>query len=646
MRSLVGIGSLVITLLLFVILFNRKKKNSLYDNFFDDAEIIKDFEEAPIPSAVPAPLMDAQQDSGNKETECEQGGYMAFTFPNPTPNPITVNIISPSQYYQSIQAYYDSQASSTTNYSVGGNLSATQQANGLYYGMDRNLSTVRIFNPTTGVSVSNVSLAPNQLNIVGGGHGEEAIIVNNLLIIPGFRYVSVIDVNPISGTYNQLMASVDCGAGSRLNNCAVFGSFVYVSYHNGSLSGFRKISLSSLTLITTNQVVSTCTANPTFPNYKLGQTSSQYLYIMDNVNAICNVWDTSTDTLVTASVISNATTGQPCIAVNEIYIPQASNIDVFNTGSNSVTDTITTSITCTFALFNGSDTVYLSGSSTGITPIQVSTNTLLPIVTTGFISNVTIISNNLLYASDSQLLSTSDIALIDTNENSSTYDTVTATITNTLASLNNPIIISGPPVSVLFTSFNQASVTNTVVGVSTSALTDQIVVNLNNMENMQANPGMICGIFYRSLTVAQMSNVFSLDYNNALGETNTYKLIPITYKDTMSMLNQIYVSKFFQPIIINNNLNLYHVINPGENVYIKIYVKNYISNVEMLKTGEIGISKTEDSSVFKGGDTEEENDQDEEGWMTIDEVEAGEWDVIHIQCDGETTEDETEEQAV
>jgi hypothetical protein len=60
----------------------------------------------------------------------------------------------------------------------------------------------------------------------------------------------------------------------------------------------------------------------------------------------------------------------------------------------------------------------------------------------------------------------------------------------------------------------------------------------------------------------------------------------------------------------------------------------------MLKTGSIGVSETKNTSVMKGED--ENKEEDDEGWMSVEEVEAGEWDVIHIQCP-EDTEDKEEE---
>ena len=162
------------------------------------------------------------------------------------------------------------------------------------------------------------------------------------------------------------------------------------------------------------------------------------------------------------------------------------------------------------------------------------------------------------------------------------------------------------------------------------------------MANMQQNPGEICGIFYRSLTVAQMSNILSVDFNEATGEKATYKLVPITYKDAMSMLNQIYISKFYKPIVINNTINLHHVINPGENVYIKIYVRNYVANTTLLETGKIEASETGTGigAIYNADkeyaevldDQEKEAEQD---WMTVEEVESGQWGAIHIQCEEE-----------
>ncbi len=642
-----GVGYIfaVVAGLLLIFLFKRRRNEGMYDNFFSDAEIIRDYEEPPEPTAVPAALMPSQVDDGNKNTECEQGGYMAFTFPNPTANPITLNIVNPSEYYQSLIDFYASQSGVANDYTVGGSLTATLEANGLYYCMDRGSSAVKIFNPVSGSLVSNIPLAPNLINVLDANNGESSIISGNLLIIPGLRYVTFIDIDPNSGTYNQVIANTDCGAGWKLNTCSIFGGFVYVMALNGALSGYKKIDLSTFINTISNQFPSVCTANPAFPNSKFGQTSAQYLYLFDNVLSSCRVYDTFTDTPIGTFTLSGPTTGQPCIAGTDIYVPQANNVDIFDTGSNSVTGSIPITFTALFSLFNGNDTIYLSGV-TGITALQVSTSTIINTIATGFLSEVIIISNNLLYASNS--LGVSNIAIIDTDENSATYNTITSTISGTTTALNNPIAITTPSLNVLFTSVGGSTVT-TISTVTTNVLNSQIGVNLSNMANMQANPGMICGIFYRCLTVAQMNNVLSIDYQEVTGNGNTYKLIPITYKDTMSVLNQIYVSKFFKPIIINNNLNLYHVINPGENVYLKIYVKNYVSNVELLKTGKIGVSETKNTSVFKGGygmneEDESEGDDDDEGWMTVDEVEAGEWNVIHIQCPEEDDENEDESQ--
>ncbi len=651
MKNFTGIVVVIIGLLLFVILSRKKKKQSMYDNFFSDAEIVKDFEEAAIPTAVPAAMMDAQEDSGNKGTECEEGGYMSFTFPNPTPNPITLNIVDPQQYYQTLNSFYSSQINTSTTYNIGGILTSSLYINNLIYGLDRTSGAgqVRVFDPETNVSVVNISILPNEIDIVGA-NGNNSIVYNNLLIVPGFRYASIIDVNPSSVTYNQLIANVDCGVGNVLNTCSVFGSFVYVTC-SGTQKGLKKISLSTFLVVSTFNGAA-ADISSSFPNFAISQTTNRFIYLFEKTTTTFIVYDTLTDTISSTGAMTVQNSLQPCLVGTDLYIPQNNNIDIFSTISNSVTDNITvTGKSILEIVFNSENTIYCTTNASSVEAIDINSNTIITSISTAaFIStgaDSMIISAGILYVGGSSFNGT--FISIDTNESDITYNTITSHISTGLSSpLIHPIIVlNGSKTNIYFTSLNNHFITNSLVANNVTVITDQISINLNNMHNMQANPGMICGIFYRSLTVAQMSNVFSIDFNNALGVLNSYKLIPITYKDTMSMLNQIYVSQFHQPLIINNNLNLYHVINPGENVYVKIYVKNYVSNVDLLNTGEINVSETKDSSVFKGGDTEQEESEedqesqdDEEGWMTVEEVEAGEWDIIHIQCEEESEDKE------
>ncbi len=641
-----GVVIVIVTLLLlFVILFKRKKQ-SLHDNFFSDAEIVKDFDEAPVPTAVPNSMMNAQVDSGTGNTECEQGGYMAFTFPNPTPNPITLNIVDPQQYYQQLNDYYSSAGNQTSSYSLGANLSTALIANGYIYSV-HSLSSgfsskVSVFDPVTNLNILDIPLLRDSDAV----SAADTIIYNQLLIIPGSSIaiaseLSIIDVNPNSPTYNQLLTNVLLGVSIVSSSIAVFGNNIYVVFNGGAGHGLKKIDLTTFTVTTINLTPSSVTC--IYPNYRRGQTSDQYIYLFQAGPAGFVVFDTVTDTIVTGGAIAGGALSATSVN-NNLYVGQNNGgIAILNMGSNTVTSIIPTGVDDIEAsVYNGYNTLYAASGTDSVIAINTVSNTVVATIdVSAYItlgSNSFLLTGTSLYAGGTN--TSGIIVQINTDESSATWNTISSTISTGIASpLQLPIVAIGDDnFNVYFVASASGSLTNTLVTYPVNVLTDQIGINLNNMANMQANPGMICGIFYRSLTVAQMSNVFSIDYNNAFGETSTYKLVPFTYKDTMSVLNQIYVSKFYQPIIINNNLNLYHVINPGENVYIKIYVKEYISNVEMLKTGNISVSTTNSTSIHNQGDVDQEDDEDEEqqedeDWMTIEEVENEEWAAIHIECE-------------
>lgn len=636
------IAGIVGLLLLLFVLFRRKKVGGEFDTFFSDAEVVNNLEEHIEPSAVPASLMPSQVDSGNGDTECEQSGYMSFTFPNPTPFPITLDIVNPQNYYQTLSNYTASQLNSNVNYNLGTvSIRASLYANGLLYGIDRSAtSTIAVFNPSTNSLVTSIPISPNTLSIVGGD-GVNSVIYNNLLIVPGFRYVTIIDVNPLSGTYNQIIATIDCGAGNILNTISIFGTTAYITT-SGTINGLKKIDLTSFSVIGAFGIAASG-INSCFPNYAFSQSTSRYIYLFETSTTFI-VFDTFTDTTLASGLMSVASGGQPVLVGVNLYVPQNANIDIFSTVSNSVTGSIPIlGKSILQVIFNGANTLYATSNASSIEAVNVNTNTLITsISTSAYIStgnNSMIINAGVLYVGGSNAAGT--IITIDTNESDPAYNTITGSINTTLNQpLGRPILASsGVTANVYFTAINSHFISNTLIVVPSTPLTSQVQINLNNMANMQQNPGEICGIFYRSLTVAQMSNVFQVNWTDVNGAQDNYKLIPITYKDTMSMLNQIYVSKFFRPIVVDNTLNFYHVINPGENVYIKIYVRTYVSNITLLETGEIKPSETGtgEGAIYNpdkeyADELQQEEEDKEADWMDVEEVEAGTWGNVHINC--------------
>jgi len=619
-KKAIWIAVIILALLLFFML-KKKRRNidDTFDAFFSDAEIINDFDEPDLQTPLPPSELAEQTDTGNGNTKCEQGGYMAFNFPNPTPNPITLNIVNPQEYYQTLNSYYASQVNTNTNYNIGSNAVAMQSANNLLYFIGSMLpSMVIVFDPENNSVVANIDISPNEST--AGAVGQNSIIYGNYLIIAMKEYVTFVDINKSSPTYNQVAANIFVSALARMNNLAIFGDYLYVTCNVG-LKGLAKINLNTLSLVSTF-VLSTDNLSSMFPNYRFAQTSNRYMYLFYGSNTDCIIFDTFTDTVATTATVSAINSQDPVQVGNNLFLPQLNNIDVFDTLSNTVIASIATSVDASFLSYNGQSTVYVSSTSFGIIAIDTNSFSIITTVNTGYSSQMMILKGSNLYAADR--VSSGIISIIDTNENSITYNQVTNTISTGLPTLGNPILTSSAvSTKVLFMEINSSSFSSSLIATTQTSLNDSISVNINNIQNLKANPGEICGIFYKSVTVAQMSNVLSVDYNDVLGMLKTYKLIPITYKDPQSILNQIYVSKFHQPIIINNNLNLYHVINPGENVYIKIYVNKYVSNVNMLETGRIEASDTKDSEVYG---------KEKPRWMTVEEVEEGEWDAVHIQC--------------
>jgi len=626
-------------LLLFLVLFRRKKigLNTEFSNFFSDAEIVDNLEEAPLATSVPASMMQRQKEGGVGETDCEKSGYMSFNFPNPTPNPITLDIVNPQTYYQTLEDYSASQLNSNTNYNVGEGVSlfACVYANSLFYSIQISSFAINIYNPLLNTT-SNVNISPNKTTTF-----SNIISYNGMIIISGIGIVTIIDANPSSPTYNTVLVHINCTPFIELFSISVFGNIIYVI---GLNSTTYKISLKTFSLIgsfTTglNSIVSTV------PSYSIGQITNRYIYYFGQSGGTTNtvhVYDTFTDSVIAIPSLSNNASGQPCIVGNNIYVPEINNIDVFSTISNTIIANIPTTISGLFAQYNGQSTVYItSGTNPNVLVINTNTNTIITTIVTGFTCNSLIVNNHLLYVGDFGL--SGNIDVIDVNETSATFNQITAYISTGLVTLTNPVlIINGLTTNVSFVSEASSNISNSLISIPPSTLTDSVAININNMANMQQNPGEICGIFYRSLTVEQMSNILSVDFNEATGEKATYKLVPITYKDAMSMLNQIYISKFYKPIVINNTINLHHVINPGENVYIKIYVRNYVANTTLLETGKIEASETGTGigAIYNADkeyaevldDQEKEAEQD---WMTVEEVESGQWGAIHIQCEEE-----------
>ncbi len=617
-------------LLLFVVFFRRRKQTD-FDSFFGDTEIVKEFDEPPVPTAVPAALMNATQDSGNGNTECEKSGYVALTLTNPSTVPVTVNLID---VLASANA-----ATATSSVPTPSGVYAMLVTSDYIFALKDSGLELYAYNYAT--STTTTIALPLAINDGQAGSISQA---NGNLYIVSRTIISVVSMTTLELVTQFTVPGITSTTAFNALYTSFWKNNLYVAYKG--LFGNMAMAIIDTLNISISFVDSSLInlgANPNicalvYPKYNYGE-SGRYGYITVNdimaTNRIGvfdfedNVFVTSVTGLPAAPQASYAGRGAT-MANGFLYVPGSTVINIIDTSTNAYLSSISSAF-LGFSIFNNQNYIY-SNASTEIKVIDINTNTIVDSIVVSPISDSTII-NNILYVGSNG--SSANAYAIDVNEsNVGVVNTVIKSYNLTPATIN------------ISMAFNQTNVIMASVGVESAIgnipipviLSNQAVININSMANFINNPGEICGIFYRSLTVAQMSNAFSIDWTEITGNTNNYKLIPITYKDTMSMLNQIYVSKFFKPIIINNNLAFYHVINPGEDVYVKIYVRKFISTTDMLKTGKIAPTNT---NGFNPPEPDEDNE--DEGWMDVEEVEEGEWGAVHIQCPEPTPEiDETD----
>lgn len=643
-----GIYIAVIISCLLLILIIFRKRRSEFDNFFSDVDIVKDFAEPTYPTAVPGPLMNTQVSSGNGTSECEQNGYVSMTLTNPSTLPITVDLINLSGYISG------GAGSTATETALPGPVSIINSYNGIVYSINFIVGDLYITDTNVTPSItSTLSLAPD---FVGG-----APTVGNIIFLNGNAYISGNAFTTVVNTAtNTIIAQLALPGITNLNTfnnrySSVFGNNVYVVSTSTDLTTMYVSIIDSIT----NTIISSVSApaNPfgndiIFPEYNYGAVYPK-CYIQKGSSTELAVFSFESNTFL-PSITSPSLSGTPygaALANNLLYVPGLNGIDIIN----PVTDTFIGTIsipgeTCTFVNFNNQTSLYVSLQSGSIKVIDITTNLVINTINTGFIALLdTYIFQGILYAGDSDI--SGNVIAVNVTEGLSTTNNITNTYNLSPAAFFSGINLSSTTGnnSIILAGFNGTfpDFVGYIANVpAMPPITNTQVIGLNNMQNFINNPGEICGIFYRSLTVAQMSNVFSVQFTDPLGSVTDYKLIPITHKDTMSVLNQIYIDKFFKKILINNGLSIFHVVNPGENIYIKIYVKDYVSNVEMLKTGKIKSVSTGTSSVFgKGNEVDpngpededsdqedsEENEKQEDEWLTIDEVEEEEWEEVHIQ---------------
>ncbi len=641
--------AVILACLLLFLIFIRRRRRSEYDDFFSDTEIVKDFNESPAPTVVPNSLMNSQIESGNGNSECEQGGYVDMTLTNPSTVPITVDLINLGGYFSG------GSGSVATSTALPGCVGIINSYNGFIYTVNPFTADLYITNATLTPSTTvTVSLSPNDF---GGSPGVGNIMFyNGFAYIGGNAYVSVI--NTATG---QLVDNILLPGQTNLNSennkyMSVYGSNIYVVSTD---TGTNDMIVSVINSIT-NTIIQNITSSGgpygsdiIFPQYNNGATYPK-CYIITGGSTTLTVFDFTLNTFLTTIICPSLSgIGVPgcCLVNNLLYIPGINGVDIINVVTDTFVGTISIpGVGVNYAVYNGQNSVYVNLTSGNIAVININTNTVVATIVTGlsFLS-ATYIFQGTLYTGTTD--TSGNILSINAKEQESLWNTIEHTYNvlpaNSFQNIslysyngNNNIIIAGFSNAPSF-DFSGAFATVPTL----PPLPDNQIIGLNNMQNFINNPGEICGIFYRSLTVAQMQNVFSVNFTAPTGEVSDYKLIPITHKDPMSVLNQIYISKFFKPILINNGLSIFHVINPGENIYIKIYVRNFMSNVEMLKTGKIKISSTSSTSVFRGGDVpepDEEQQDSEEEWMTVEEVEEGEWQAVHIENNDEQAEDEEE----
>jgi hypothetical protein len=616
----------IIIACLFLLFKLTKRRRSDYDEFFSDSEIIRHFDEEDFNEGNPQPLTDLAiaNPAQNGNDDCDKGGYAEFTFPNPTANPITIDFVKPQDYYAQLSAYFADAPFTTT--AVATNPSGIVIANGLWYMKDLGSSIV-VYNPISNLIITTIAIAPN-IGTLGTGL---FIFGQKLYYVGTQRYVSVIDINPNSATYNQLLTNIDCGVGILLFTYAIVGTNLYIAYSQG----LKKIDTITDTLTSTFNI-GTTTATNVYPSYNAGGVvTGDYLYwtISSPATTSSVVWDTITDTPTGGGNIfpdnSSATSSaKSSIAIgNYLYIGRDNFVSIINLTTTAIVSSIATGTIIDMTKSTDNTTIYAS-SAANVQVIDVATQLLVATINVGATVLSLFYNNNILYASDNAGV----VHLINA------LNEISSTVSTGVSSLRNPVLyIGGQYPSVIYPTAIDSSVVS-LVSTTPDYLSPLAQTNINTISNLVNTAGKVCGIFYRCLTVPQLSNIFQISYADSMGNNDVFKMVPAVYKGINAVLNQVFINEFFKDVFIDNNINIYHVINPGEEVYIKIYVKDYISSVDILKTGKIQPSLTSNTSVMKdsmdsmnnsGYDTEDEIPQEEE-WLTVQEVEDGEWDSIEF----------------
>ena len=616
----------IIIACLFLLFKLTKRRRSDYDEFFSDSEIIRHFDEEDFNEGNPQPLTDLANanPAQNGNDDCDKGGYAEFTFPNPTANPITIDFVKPQDYYAQLSTYFADAPFTTT--AVATDPSGIVIANGLWYMKDLSGGSIVVYNPISNLIITTISIAPNT-----GQSGTGLFIFGQKLYYVGTQiYVSVIDINPSSATYNQLLTNINCGLGILLFTYAISGNDLYIACSNG----MKRVSMITNLLTATLNFGASLSSN-VYPNYNMnGVVAGNFLYFAPTIAASTTVtlFNIATNTFVSSLTFpdtdANSSNGQDGIVVGSyLYLGRDNFVTIVDLDTQLIVSSIATGPILYVTKSTDNTTVYASNVA-NVQVIDVATQLLVATINVGASITSLFYNNNILYASDNAGV----VHLI--NE----LNEIASTVSTGVSSLLNPVLYSGGQYpSVIYPTGSLSSVVS-LTSTTPDYLSPLAQTNINTIANLVNTAGKVCGIFYRCLTVPQLSNIFQISYNDSMGNNDVFKMVPATYKGIMAVLNQVFINEFFKDVFIDNNINIYHVINPGEEVYIKIYVKDYISSVDILKTGKIQPSLTSDTSVIKdsmdsmdnsGYDTEDEIPQEEE-WLTVQEVEDGEWDSIEF----------------
>lgn len=618
--------AIIIIALLAILYFYKRRRDGYFfgefDSFDDNLEsydIVKQAREFEIPNPVPA----AFNGYTESELKCQDSGYVEFTFTNPTANPININLFNSASYYNAINAA--SSVFSNSSQSFGFTVADFNSYGNNYYVLDATNDSFIAYNGATFLQTASLPL-PAGINI---SSSSTINIYNGIAFIKGINAsapplsrIIAVDINTASASYMTILANLPVAINAMGSAAYYNGNLIYVGTFLGNAIA-AQVSVSSFSVSYTASFFAT-DVDIIYATIRKNNTvvPSNILYIFSVLQPRIYYLDLDTFALPTFDVLPAIPVGASypeavsCVALNKLYFGlTGGDVAVVDLNTNTYLYSIPTGgVTTPRVLFNGSNTVYAVGSS--VVAINATTDTpIVTIVTNN--SDSSLINGNYLYIPSSV---SGDIQVIDALETSPTYNTIINTYTTTAASYGSISILS--LVNGIYSCISISGAGNYLnIGYNPPApvnLTQSFLTNAQLLASYAVNNGKICGILYRSITRAQMSNILSINNTETTGDIDVYSIRPASFITTTQFQNQVFIT-FHREVIITNNIQMNHVINPGETIYIRIDINKVATLADALKTGEI-------QARLNDGEAPEP-------WLTIEEVEGHDFDAVYIECE-------------